>query len=61
MDEAPYTLETEDGNHRVVNASGRTICSTPDPRNAQHYLTLLNEAYRSGYRDGYRRGKAAAS
>ncbi len=56
----PYRVTPHDsGSYRVLDATGQTVCSCHDADNAQHYATLLNQAYRRGYKAGYRAAKQA--
>jgi hypothetical protein len=54
---APYEVIEQDHQFAVLSPSGLTIVQCRDSMNAQHYATLLNQAYRSGYKEGFRQGK----
>jgi hypothetical protein len=49
-----YSVEEKDGEHRVVDRSGRTILQCAGEQNAMHYATLMNQAFEVGYKAGYR-------
>ena len=55
-----YFVAVENELYRVVNQSKRTILECRDEGSAQHYATLLNQAYEVGYKQGYT-DKAKAS
>lgn len=52
----PYRVEPADDpdRFRVVNDDERTVCVCHGLQNAEHYATLMNEAYARGYRRGRR-------
>ena len=56
-----YTVQTQNENCAVVDAMERTIVTCRDKLNAEHYATLLNQAYKSGYKQGYADGKKGRS
>lgn len=51
-----YSVEEKDGEHRVVDRSGRIILQCAGAQNAMHYATLINQAFEVGYKAGYRDG-----
>ncbi len=55
-DSQPYRVELEGDpdRFRVVNDEDRTVCVCRGRPNAEHYATLMNEAYARGYRRGRR-------
>ncbi|MEL7449909.1 MAG: hypothetical protein AAFN78_11920 [Pseudomonadota bacterium] len=53
-DTPAYTCVEADGRFEVRAESGKCMVVTADRHNAEHYATLLNEAWRSGFRQGYR-------
>ncbi len=55
-----FRAEPTDSGWRVVDASGTAILECRDGPSAQHYVELLNRAYRAGYRAGYRASRREA-
>ena len=56
-DISPYQIVKNNGLFIVQDVQANSILELRDKRNAEHYLTLLNSAYRAGYKAGYRAGK----
>lgn len=56
----PYRVAEEEDDYRVMSPSGMTVMACRDGASAQHYATLMNQAYRAGYKAGYREGKGSA-
>ena len=54
----PYAVEQDDGKFAVVSATGMNILQCSDRRSAEHYVDLLNKAYRAGYKAGYRAARS---
>lgn len=50
----PYRIIERDDLFIVQDAQANSILQLRDKRNAEHYLVLLNSAYRAGYKAGYR-------
>lgn len=50
----PYHVEQDGETYLVVDGEGREVLSCRDACSAEHYLVLMNQAYRSGYRAGFR-------
>ncbi len=44
--------KTDDGKFLVLNGTDRTIMNCHDIQSANHYMSLLNEAFKSGYKSG---------
>lgn len=45
----------------VVGPAGRTVLQCADEHSAQHYASLMNQAYLAGYKAGFRNGKSSSS
>ncbi len=56
-EQGPFRAEERTGTWMVADDTGRALCACGSRENAEHYATLLNEAYRRGRRDGYRAAK----
>lgn len=56
--EIAYSVELVDGRYEVKNATGRVIMSCGDEYSAQHYATLLNQAFGAGFKSGFRSARA---
>jgi len=54
-----YRVEPEEDTDRfrVVNDDGRAVVVCQGRQNAEHYATLMNEAYARGFRHGRRSAK----
>ena len=48
-----YSVSVDNALYLVVNKAKRTILECRDEGSAQHYATLLNQAYEVGYKQGY--------
>ena len=55
--EHPFQPVSDQGRFRILDESGATVLECGDAGSAQHYATLLNQAYRRGYKSGYRAAK----
>ncbi len=56
--ESIFFIEETDGRFRVSNAeSGLCYLTTSNKGNAQHYLELMDKAYKLGFKAGYKKGK----
>lgn len=49
-----YTVKQREDKYEVNNRSGRTILLFRDQGSAEHYASLLNQAFLSGFKLGYR-------
>ncbi len=56
-DDSAFGLEPVEGGFRVLSPDGYTVLECRDRHSADHYLELLNRAYRIGYKAGYRKGR----
>ena len=56
---AAYVVQQDQGRFHVRNASDRTVMVCADRASAEHYVSLLNEAFSAGYKSGYREGRGA--
>lgn len=59
-DQETYRVVAKEQQYDVVSASDRVVMSCRDPRSANHYATLLNQAFRAGYKAGFRDAKQAS-
>ncbi|WP_182869871.1 hypothetical protein [Stieleria mannarensis] len=53
-----FHVVEESGKFEVLDPSGRSLMTCRDTASAEHYATLLNQAYKRGYKDGYREAKS---
>lgn len=56
-DQETYRVVATEQQFDVVSASDRVVMSCRDSRSANHYATLLNQAFRAGYKAGFRDAK----
>lgn len=60
MDESQgYHIAQGQGRWSVCSAAGNVVLECADAHSAEHYLELLNKAYRAGYKAGYRHAREA--
>ncbi len=52
--DAPYRVEPADGRFNVTYGDGLVAVVCADERSAEHYASLLNQAYGRGYKTGFR-------
>ena len=50
--------KTDDGKFLVLNGTDRTVMTCHDVHSANHYLTLLNDAFKAGYKSGFHDGRS---
>ena len=55
--DTPYRFEELDEVFRVLSPDGYNVLDCHDRHSAEHYVELLNRAYRNGFKAGYRTGK----
>lgn len=53
----PYRAVSDQGRYCVLADDDQQILACGDERSAQHYVSLLNQAYQRGYRAGYREAR----
>ncbi len=53
-----YRVISEADAHAVVDSDGRQIMACRDARSAEHYASMLSQAFDPGYRIGYRAAKS---
>ena len=53
----PYHVVFDEDRYCVRADNDQQVLACGDERSAQHYVSLLNNAYRRGYRAGYRDAK----
>lgn len=56
-DREAYRVVATEQQFDVVSASDQVVMSCRDSRSANHYATLLNQAFRAGYTAGFRDAK----
>ena len=56
-DQETYRVVATEQQFDVVSASDRVVMSCRDSRSANHYATLLNQAFRAGHKAGFRDAK----
>lgn len=45
--------KTDEDKFLVLNGTDRTVMTCQDMHSANHYLTLLNDAFKAGYKSGF--------
>tara|TARA_R110002111_G_scaffold77674_1_gene123359 strand:+ start:51 stop:242 length:192 start_codon:yes stop_codon:yes gene_type:complete len=55
---APFWVNTNEGQYQVVDGSDRTWLETSNAATAEHYVDLLNKAFKSGFKKGFRKARA---
>lgn len=55
---SPFWVDTNEEKYQVVDASDQTWLETSNAATAEHYVDLLNRAYKSGYKQGFRKARA---
>ena len=53
----PFWVNTNEGQYQVVDGSGRTWLETASAMTAEHYVDLLNKAFKSGFKEGVRKAR----
>lgn len=51
-DEEAYQKQEEDGRYQICDQEENVILTCGDAASAEHYLELLNRAYRRGFKAG---------
>ncbi|HEX3623897.1 MAG TPA: hypothetical protein VH280_00575 [Verrucomicrobiae bacterium] len=59
--ESPYRPESDDGNFRVVDESGRVALNCGSFASAEQYAALLTQAFQRGFKAGFRAAKRKTS
>jgi hypothetical protein len=54
---SPYRVNTNQGCYQVLDASEQTVLETPNAVTAEHYVDLLNKAFKSGFKKGFRKAR----
>jgi hypothetical protein len=52
-----YQVREQADHWDVISPAGHVVMACRDLHSANHYVELLNKAYRVGYKAGYRAGK----
>ena len=58
-EEPPFRVEPTERGFRVVDGDGRAVMECRDEHSAQHYLVLVNKAWKAGYKAGWREAREA--
>jgi hypothetical protein len=53
----PFWVNTNEGKYQVVDGGDRTWLETPSAMTAEHYVDLLNKAFKSGFKEGVRKAR----
>ena len=54
----PFWVNTNEEKYQVVDGSDQTWLETSNAVTAEHYVDLLNKAFKSGFKKGYRKARA---
>ena len=54
---SPFWMNTHEGLYQVVDGSDRTWLETANAMTAEHYVDLLNKAFKSGFKKGLRKAR----
>ncbi|MGK0305429.1 MAG: hypothetical protein ACI8UG_001177 [Gammaproteobacteria bacterium] len=54
---SPFRVNTKEGRYQVLDASEQTVLETPNAVTAEHYVDLLNKAFKSGFKKGFRKAR----
>ena len=54
---APFRVNTNERLYQVVDDSDRTWLETANAMTAEHYVDLLNQAFKSGFKKGVRKAR----
>ena len=57
----PYEITQQGDAYHVVDQAGNLVCACGGKLNAQHYATILNQAYQRGYKAGYHAAKSTTA
>ena len=52
---SPFRLNKNEGLYQVVDGSEQTVLETPNAVTAEHYVYLLNKAFKSEFKKGFRK------
>lgn len=55
---SPFWVKTNEGKYQVIDASEQTWLETSHMATAEHYVDLLNKAFKSGFKQGVRKARA---
>lgn len=53
----PFWMNINDGVFQVVDGSDQTWLETANEVTAEHYVDLLNKAFKSGFKKGFRKAR----
>jgi hypothetical protein len=54
---SPFWVNTKEGRYQVLDASEQTVLETTNAVTAEHYVDLLNKAFKSGFKKGFRKAR----
>lgn len=55
----PFWVDTKEGKYLVLDGNDNTWLESANAQTAEHYMDLLNKAFKSGFQQGYRQGRVA--
>ena len=58
---APFWVNINEGQYQVADGSDRTWLETSNAATAEHYVDLLNKAFKSGFKKGFRKARAGSN
>ena len=53
----PFWVNTNEGVYQVVDGTDQTWLETSNAVTAEHYVELLNKAFKSGFKMGFRKAR----
>ncbi|WP_339725695.1 hypothetical protein [uncultured Paraglaciecola sp.] len=56
---SPFGVSTNEGKYQVVDGNEQTWLETSNAMTAEHYVDLLNKAFKSGFKKGFREGRTS--
>ena len=56
-EQSPFWMNQNDTQFQVVDDSDRTWLETSNAATAEHYVDLLNKAFKSGFKKGFRKAR----
>ncbi|MEP1446526.1 MAG: hypothetical protein ABJK37_10500 [Paraglaciecola sp.] len=55
---SPFVMSTQEGKYQVIDGNEQTWLETSSEMTAQHYIDLLNKAFKSGFKTGFRKARS---
>lgn len=53
----PFKVNTHEDKYQVLDGNDNAWLETANTHTAEHYMDLLNKAFKSGFKQGYRQGR----